>query len=176
MGPVLLGLVAGAAGTTALDLASYLDMVVRGRPASSLPAEAAGTLAAAAHLPLGSGVAAQARKEGLGGLLGAATGLAVGAAYGLVRVHTRPPLPVAAVAVGAAAMAASDLPMTALGLTDPRTWPASAWLSDAVPHLAYGVVTAGVLELLMRPRRRASDACGSRRPGSVTARGARRRS
>jgi hypothetical protein len=36
--------------------------------------------------------------------------------------------------------------MVALGVTDPRTWPASSWLSDLLPHLAYGVVTAAVWE------------------------------
>ena len=32
-----------------------------------------------------------------------------------------------------------------LGVTDPRTWAAADWISDAVPHLAYGVVTDWVL-------------------------------
>jgi hypothetical protein len=38
-------------------------------------------------------------------------------------------------------MAASDLPATALGLTDPRSWGAAGWMSDLLPHLAYGIVT-----------------------------------
>ncbi len=33
---LLLGAAAGAAGTTALDAVTYLDMALRGRPASSL--------------------------------------------------------------------------------------------------------------------------------------------
>jgi hypothetical protein len=33
-------------------------------------------------------------------------------------------------------------PMTAMGLTDPRTWSRTDWLSDVLPHLAYGWVTA----------------------------------
>lgn len=36
-GPLLYGAAAGAAGTTALNVVSYGDMVVRGRPASSTP-------------------------------------------------------------------------------------------------------------------------------------------
>jgi hypothetical protein len=35
--------------------------------------------------------------------------------------------------------------MTALGVTDPRSWDATSWLSDVIPHLAYGAVTAAVL-------------------------------
>ncbi|MDF5753246.1 hypothetical protein [Spongiactinospora sp. TRM90649] len=39
------GAAAGAAGTTALNTVSHLDMAVRGRSAGSLPEEAAGVLA-----------------------------------------------------------------------------------------------------------------------------------
>ncbi len=38
--------------------------------------------------------------------------------------------------------------MTLLGVTDPRTWPVSSWVADVVPHVAYGAVTAAVLEQL----------------------------
>jgi len=37
-------------------------------------------------------------------------------------------------------------PMVALGITDPRTWSADSWISDIVPHLAYGLATAAVFE------------------------------
>jgi hypothetical protein len=40
------------------------------------------------------------------------------------------------------------VPMTLTGLTDPRTWGASGWLADLVPHLAYGFVAAAVYEAL----------------------------
>lgn len=33
-----------------------------------------------------------------------------------------------------------------LGVTDPRRWHANAWLSDFIPHLAYGLATASVYE------------------------------
>jgi xanthosine utilization system XapX-like protein len=141
------GLAAGAAGTTALNVVTYLDMAVRGRPSSSMPADAAEELSDKAHVPLGDGKERDARKEGLGALLGYATGLSVGAAYGLLRTRVRVPWAVAAVGLGAVAMAGSDAPLTALGLTDPRDWPASSWVSDVVPHLAYGVVTAVAYEL-----------------------------
>ena len=39
-------------------------------------------------------------------------------------------------------MAGSDGPLMALGVSDPRTWSAADWASDAAPHLAYGLVTA----------------------------------
>jgi hypothetical protein len=47
-------------------------------------------------------------------------------------------------------MAATNGPMVVLGVTDVRTWSAADWLSDAVPHLAYGVVTTAVLDALDR--------------------------
>jgi hypothetical protein len=36
----------------------------------------------------------------------------------------------------------SNIPITALGVTGPRTWDATGWVFDIVPHLAYGAVTA----------------------------------
>jgi hypothetical protein len=39
-------------------------------------------------------------------------------------------------------MLACNAPMTALHVTDPRTWKAADWVTDLVPHLAYGWVTA----------------------------------
>lgn len=48
----------------------------------------------------------------------------------------------AAVGLGVAAMAGSDVPIAALGISDPRTRGASGWATDIVPHLAYGIFTA----------------------------------
>jgi hypothetical protein len=28
-----------------------------------------------------------------------------------------------------------------LGISDPRRWSAGAWAADAIPHIAFGVVT-----------------------------------
>jgi hypothetical protein len=36
--------------------------------------------------------------------------------------------------------------MAALGVSDPTTWSATDWISDVVPHLVYGLVTAAVIE------------------------------
>jgi len=139
---VVAGLAAGAVGTVALNAASYFDMLGRARPASSLPADAAGKLTELADVDLGDEESAGTRREALGALLGIATGLGVGAAYGLIRGWVRVPLPVAAVGLGAAAMAGSDIPMTALGLTDPREWDSASWAADVLPHLAFGAAAA----------------------------------
>lgn len=146
--PLLLGLVAGAAGTAALNVVTYLDMALRGRPSSSMPAKAAGKLTDDAGIPLGAEETAQNRKQGLGPLLGYVTGLGVGAGYALLRRRVRVPLPAAVLGLTVAATAGSDAPMTALGLTDPRQWPASSWAADLVPHLAYGLAAAGAYEFI----------------------------
>jgi hypothetical protein len=151
--PLLWGIAAGAVGTIALDVVSYLDMVVRARPASSTPAEVAGALAERAGVELAAdgndSEAAANRRSGLGALLGYGVGLGVGGAYGLLRSRLPGRRPrAAAAALGLAAMAASDLPATALGVTDPRAWGAAGWVSDLLPHLAYGLATATVYEAL----------------------------
>ncbi|MGH2514250.1 MAG: hypothetical protein ACRDHP_01205, partial [Ktedonobacterales bacterium] len=148
----LAGIAAGAVGTMALDIATYTDMVMRGRPSSGVPAQIAGSIAEGVGLDLSAGndggedaakQKAESRKSGLGALMGYATGLGVGAAYGMIRPHLgRWSLPLAGVALGMAAMAASDTPAVVTGATDPRTWGASGWVSDVIPHLAYGLVTA----------------------------------
>ncbi len=146
------GMVAGAAGTVALNGATFFDMLARGRPASGLPAEAGGRLGELAGLDLGDGATGDARREALGALLGLATGLGVGACYGLIRSWVGVPRPFAALGLAAAAMAGSDLPMTVLGLADPTDWDASSWAADLVPHLAYGVVAAAAYEGLVGKR------------------------
>jgi hypothetical protein len=138
------GLAAGAAGTTALNTTTYADMVLRGRAESAMPQKAVDLLTQRTGLPLpGTGEVRQHRESGAAALSGIATGLGAGVlAVGLGPVLRRLPLGLAAVVVGGLAMAASDVPMTRLGLTDPAQWSPADWLSDAVPHLAYGWVTA----------------------------------
>jgi hypothetical protein len=144
----LMGMAAGAVGTVALNVTTYADMVVRARPSSSVPSQVAGKLAQKAGIDLGSEEAAENRKSGLGALQGYVAGLGVGAAYGLIRPHLDDAsVPLAGVGLGLAAMAASDIPATALGVTDPRKWSLNSWASDAVPHLAYGLVTAATCEV-----------------------------
>lgn len=136
------GIAAGAVGTVALNSATYLDMLGRGRPSSTVPADAAEKLGQLAHVQLGDEETAPNRQEALGALLGLLTGLGVGAAFGVVRSKIDVPTPFAAVGMGVAAMVGSGLPMTALGLTDPREWDAVSWVADLLPHLAYGAAAA----------------------------------
>jgi hypothetical protein len=146
------GAAAGAAGTTALNAVTYLDMAWRGRPSSSTPQQAVEELAKLAGQPIpGSGEERDNRLEGLGALAGIATGIGVGALAGELRaVVLRLGPVVGPVLLGAAAMAATDASLTRLGLTDPREWDATAWLSDAGPHLAFGVVSYAALRAMSR--------------------------
>lgn len=145
----LAGAAAGAAGTTALNGATYIDMAVRGRPASSTPEDTVDRLVQAAGINIpGEAEARQDRLSGLGALTGLLTGVGVGALVGLFTTKLHLPLPVLSVLIATAAMAGSNIPMTALGVTDPRTWDATSWVSDVVPHLVYGAVTAAVLHAL----------------------------
>ncbi|MGI5350774.1 hypothetical protein ACQEU8_21730 [Streptomyces sp. CA-250714] len=140
------GAVAGAAGTTALNAVTYADMVLRGRAGSSVPREIADRLSNRTHVLLpGDAEARENRASASGALLGILTGVGVGALYGASRaLPWRPPLPLAALVTGLAAMAGSDVPSALLKVSDPRTWRPADWLSDLVPHLAYGAVTAAV--------------------------------
>ncbi len=145
---ILKGAAAGAAGTTALNTTSYLDMAVRGRPTSSTPEDTVEKLADLAHVSIpGQGEDRDNRLAGLGPLSGIVTGVGVGALLGLARAaRWRPGLAVSALAATAAVLAGANVPMTALGITDPRTWPLESWIADIVPHVVYGVVTAATLQ------------------------------
>ncbi|MEP7158876.1 MAG: hypothetical protein ABI797_05580, partial [Chloroflexota bacterium] len=136
---IVAGAIAGASGVLALNLVGYLDMLVRGRAASSVPARVAAKLADEIGLPLdfdginaaegaesdeeGGGDVVAHREEALGALLGMVNGVAIGVAYGVVRlILPRPPTWLAGAALGSLAMAASDYPSARLGVTEPRDW------------------------------------------------------
>ncbi len=141
------GLAAGAVGTTVLNAVTYADMAWRGRPASSAPDDTveAALKAAGSDVP-GSRGERSNRLTALGALSGTAAGLAVGVGVSAARASgLRFSAPVGAVVTGAAVMAATDLPMHLLGVSDLRTWTSQDWFSDAVPHLAFGVAAHGVL-------------------------------
>ncbi len=162
-GPVRRGLVAGAVGTATLNAVTYLDMTLRGRAGSEVPAR---TVHALAHLAgrrvPGRGPTRDARATALGALAGTSTGLATGVTAALLRAAGfRASRPVGALATAAASMALTDAVPARLGVTAPGAWSLSEWATDAVPHLAYGVSTATVLRTLespqdRRPRARAS--------------------
>jgi hypothetical protein len=140
---VLAGAAAGAAGTTALNAAAYLDMVLRARAASATPETSVERLAEAAGVTIpGNDEQRSNRVAGLGPLLGIATGIGVGALVGVVRAAGLRPGPLSGTLLTTAVvLVASNGPMTVLRVTDPRTWSIADWASDVLPHLAYGVVT-----------------------------------
>jgi hypothetical protein len=156
---VTFGAAAGAVGTTALNLATHVDMLIRGRPASETPTEVVKRIET--RIPGGSDPASGAkaqpeaarnRRQALGSLLGFAAGLGIGAAFGLARPGIRGiPVALAGAIAGLAAMAASDVPATLLGATDPTTWKPEDWAADAVPHMAYGLTTALMFDALADP-------------------------
>lgn len=149
---LLAGAAAGAAGTTALNAVTYLDMAIRGRPASAAPETAVETIGGKLGLEVpGDPDTKPHRTTGLGALLGIATGVGVGSVLGVVRAAGwRLPLGRSALLVSLAAMSGSDTPMVLLGISDAREWTVADWLSDLVPHLAYGLVTAATAQALER--------------------------
>jgi hypothetical protein len=151
-GWLLRGATAGAAGTTALNAVTYLDMVVRGRGTSSTPEDTVEKLAATVHLPIpGEGDTRQNRVQGLGPLLGLVAGIGVGGLGGLARASGyRSAKPVGTALTTLVVLVAGNGPMTALGITDPRTWSTTDWISDLVPHLAYGVVVKTTMDAFDR--------------------------
>jgi hypothetical protein len=165
---LLRGAAAGAAGTTALNAATYLDMLVRARPASTTPEESVRRLVEQGHPTALSAKGpdsdeAANRRTALGALMGIATGVGAGAVLGAVRPLLGPRRPVRAMVVAAlAANLGGVLPMWALGISDPREWSAESWLSDLLPHLVYGVVTAVVYDQLDHDGRGRRSAARSR--------------
>jgi hypothetical protein len=136
---------AGAAGTSALNAVTYLDMALRGRPASTTPQDSVQRFAEAVRLNLGAGDRAENRKNGLGPLLGIGTGVGVAVAYA-AGGGSRLPRSGSAMLLTGLAMVAGNAPMAVSGITDPRRWSAGDWISDVVPHVAYGIVTAAALD------------------------------
>lgn len=144
---VATGAAAGAAGVTALNAVTYLDMVLRARPASSTPEESVRKLSQATGISVpGNDDERGNRVAGLGPLLGIGTGVMAGVALGIARgVGWRPSALMGTVAATGVAFVAGNAPMTLLHVTDPRKWSASGWISDLVPHLAFGVVAGALL-------------------------------
>src|SRR3954449_13298937 len=137
LGWALRGAAAGAAATTALNAVTYLDMAVRGRPTSSTPEQTVQTLAAKGHVDIpGDAEHRQNRVQGLGPLTGLVAGVGIGIAAGLLRATGfRSSTPAGIALTTAGVLVATNGPMTALGITDPRSWSGTDWLSDVVPHL-----------------------------------------
>lgn len=144
----LRGAAAGAAGTTALNAATYLDMIARARPASSTPEDTIEALEQKAHATIPGAEEQRANRiAALGPLSGLVAGVGVGGVLGLARAAgCRPGMVASGLVATVGALLARNGPMTVLGVTDPRTWAPSDWVADVVPHVAYGVVAAMVLD------------------------------
>ena len=148
LGWALRGAAAGAAGSTALNAVTYLDMAGRGRGSSSTPEDTVEALAEKAHVSIpGDEQTRENRKQGLGPLMGLVAGIGVGVLGGLARASGyRSAKPVGITLTTLGVLAVANGPMTVLGITDPRTWSATDWISDLVPHLAYGVVVKTTMD------------------------------
>ncbi len=98
-----------------------------------------------------TGNQANNRRSAAGALLGYALGVGLGAADGLVRPRLgRMSTPLAGIAVGVAAMTASDTAYAVTGASDPKTWTMMDWMSDLVPHIIYGLVAVTTYETIAR--------------------------
>jgi hypothetical protein len=160
---LLSGAAAGAAGTTMLNVITYLDIAVRGRPTSNTPERTVEAMANLFGLTVpGSGDVLANRISGLGALTGYAAGIGMGVILGLAyALGWRPGLLVATLVATAIALIGTNGPMTVLGVTDPRTWGIVGWISDLIPHFGYGVVTALILHYLYVPSRPSPEALPS---------------
>ena len=147
-GWTLRGAAAGAAATTALNAVTYLDMALRGRPSSSTPEQTVEKLAEKAHVQIpGDEEHRQNRVQGLGPLTGLVAGIGVGVVAGLARAAG---FGSSTLLTTAGVLVAANGPMTVLGITDPRSWSATDWISDVVPHLAYGLVLKTTMDAFDR--------------------------
>lgn len=149
------GAAAGAAGTTMLNVVTYADMVLRARPASDTPTATVEALEARLGLRLpGSDNERRNRVPAVGALMGIVAGVGTGALLGAVREAGVPPgRLLGTLLASAGALAGTNGPMIVLDVTDPRAWTPRDWVSDLVPHIAYGMVTAAVLDGLERSAR-----------------------
>jgi hypothetical protein len=158
---LIAGAAAGAVGATLLNVVTYLDMLVRGRPPSSVPQEDVERIEDVASIPVPDSVPQKRkrahRESAAGALMGYVVGVGVGALTGAFWPILRGlPLPVAGGLVGGSAMASSDVPSFALGTSDPRTWQATSWAADILPHIAYGIASVAVTAALLTDERAAA--------------------
>jgi hypothetical protein len=153
LGWALRGAAAGAAASTALNAVTYVDMAVRGRGSSSTPEQTVETLAEKVHVPIpGDEETRRNRVQGLGPLTGLVAGVGVGVLTGAARAAgLRSQGLVGTLLTTAGVLVAANGPMTALGITDPRTWSATDWVSDLVPHLVYGAVLTSTMDAFDLP-------------------------
>jgi hypothetical protein len=153
---LLMGMVAGAVGTTMLNIATYLDMAMRGRPPSEVPEKVVDEVTNKLDFSLeqeGGGETADNRRSALGAPHGFSFRSVWGSIYGLVHPAIRRISPAARSAgLGVAVMAGNDVPAIAVGATKPSEWGISGWVSDLTPHMIYGIATVASYERMAAPR------------------------
>ncbi|MFD3437116.1 hypothetical protein ACFWU3_06380 [Streptomyces sp. NPDC058685] len=148
--PLLHGAVAGLAGTTALNIAGYADIALRGRPISDTPEITVRALAAKLRTRIpGDDQTQENRVAGLAPLTGYAVGMGMGVALSAAQAAGWPRTKASRYAFASLfALTATNAPIILLGITDPRTWAPVDWVSDIIPHVLFAVVTVGVMERL----------------------------
>lgn len=166
---LLNGVTAGAAGSTALDVVSGADAVLRARPASRAPEQLVAAVADRVGVEVPGGRSERRnRLAALGPLAGSVTGLVLGAvAGGLRATGLRLPTAVGGPLLGAAAMLATDGPLALTRVSDPRTWSTADWTADVLPHLAYGLATHATLVRLERGSPDTASATPPARPSTL---------
>ena len=146
------GIVAGATGTLALDIASYIDMVTSGRAASETPAKLVEAMAKSFGFDslTDDSDEAKNRRSALGAVLGYANGLSFGIVHGLFNgVFRHLPWPIEGVIIALASTAATDALYAKYDVADPTTYTPSVWAYDIGFHLVYGLVTAATLRAIV---------------------------
>jgi hypothetical protein len=149
-GSVPAGAIAGAVGTYAIDVTTYLDVILRARPSSSVPGDTVERILRRVGIDVASGddERATARRNGLGALMGYGAGALGGVLYATIVRRMPGPTWLRGMVLGTGVMALTDGASVAAGATDARSWGAAGWLADSVPHAIYGLVTAAVYERL----------------------------
>lgn len=147
------GAAAGAVGTAVLNLSTYGDMLLRGRPASKMPVKTAKKMAQKADVSLRREGEAEEKKDNrvqaLGALMGYVAGIGVGVGYGLLRSGmAKKSTTVSGVLAGTTAAVAGAAPQVALGLTNPKDWGVEGWAADLVPHMLYGLSMVATFEAM----------------------------
>lgn len=142
------GILAGAAGATALNAVNYADQAVRGNAPTSSPA--------GPHVAAAAGKAVDVsptRAAALGPLGGLGIGVGVGAIAGALRgTNATPPPVLAAALTGIVAMVIGDGFAVATKTARPDWKKPVTLLRDLVPHLVYGAVTSVTLHRLLDPQ------------------------
>jgi hypothetical protein len=135
------GIFAGAAGTAAMTVSSTIEMKLRGRPASSAPAQAAAKV-------LGVEPVDEESEARFSNLVHWGYGTAWGGARGLLAA-TGLSGPAATTAYFAVVWGSEQVMLPTLGVTPPLTeWGAKEVAIDALHHLVYAGATGIAYSLL----------------------------